>query len=95
MKISNSEKILLGIGIFMLAGTVLYLFLENMNDERKKLTSNNEDKSSRSTSNYISSGWTPEKLAVKSKLIAMKNGLIKSSLTNEEIQQQIAQLDTI
>ena len=96
MKLSNSEKILLGVGVFLLAGTVLYLFLDNMNDERTKNLSEKKEqnKDKREASNYVANNEynLVQKLGEKSRLHAMKAGLIRTTLSNEEIEQQLKQL---
>lgn len=90
----TSEKILLGVGIFLIAGTALYLFLENIHDEKIKAAEKEDDK--RPASNFVTQEaivtWTAEKLGEKSKLQAMKSGLISTTLSNEEIDNRIKQL---
>lgn len=90
----RSEKILLAAGVFLLAGTVLYLFIENIRDEKLKSKTDKEEKeATRMASNYIPvHGITAEILGEKSKLQAMKEGLIRTSLSNEEIDSQIQRL---
>lgn len=91
----RNEKILLGVGVFLLAGTVLYLFIENLRDEKfKSIKADKEEKpGSRMASNYIPLQVpTAEMLGEKSKLQAMKEGLIKTSMSNEEIDNRIQQL---
>lgn len=94
----RSEKILLAAGVFLLAGTVLYLFIENIKDEKlkSKKTDKEEKPGTRMASNYIPiQGLTAEILGEKSKLQAMKEGLIRTSLSNEEIDSLIQRLTNI
>jgi len=93
MSLSRSEKILLGVGIFFIAGTALFLFLDNFQDEHKNKTTANKKKGNPASSSFISVKWTAEKLAEKSRLMAMKQGLIRTLMSNQEIQKRLEELE--